>query len=281
MTTARKFAVFVLLTLAISLTSLAIAWNQGFRDMLGDSNLPPIFQLSIFGPGIAAVVCAILFERGSRMNALGLRFVPNRWWLAALLIPAALGAVYIATNLIAAGQNPLEPAGWTQALAAMAASDINGKFPNLAVAVVIMALVNTLSEELGWRGYLHHLWRPSGFVPAALGCGALQGMWHWPLVLLFGIGFTGNAAIDMAIYPLFTAMLGIWHSWLRERGRSVFAAGIFHGTFNVVASNSVGAGSYVVIALQLAGAVAICLSYRRAEKNAFNSSADSLSPMPT
>ena len=178
MTNARKTLVFLGLTFAISLTSLGIAWHQGMRDMMGDADSPPVFQLSIFGPAIAAILCTIAFERGERLRALGLRLIPNWWWLGALLLPAVFGAAYIGANLIAGGQSLLDPANWAKAMAAISNSDIGGRFPNLATALVVMVIIATLTEELGWRGYLHHLWLPSGFLAAALVPGIIQGVWH-------------------------------------------------------------------------------------------------------
>ena len=99
-------------------------------------------------------------------------------------------------------------------------------------------------------------------------------------MILFGIGFTGNTLADMALYPAFTAMLGIYHTFFRERGASVVAAGIFHGAFNIAGSNPLEAGSYAVTALVVLGAVAIALRYRRAWKKSRSSSAASASPMP-
>jgi len=280
MSNTRKTLVFLVLTFAISWTALAAAWQQGLRDMIGTANPPPVFQLSIFGPAIAAVICTLVFERGQRLKALGLRLIPNWWWLGALILPALLGAIFVGVNLIANGQSLFEPAGWSHGIAAMAESEIGRKFPNLGTAIVVMIIVNTLTEELGWRGYLHHLWRPSGFLPAALVPGIVQGVWHWPLVALFGIGFTGNTLIDMALYPLFTAVLGIYHTLFRDRGASVLAAGIFHGAFNIVGSNSVGPGSYAVLVVVVLGAAAIAHHQRRVLKNPRSNSAASASPMP-
>ncbi len=279
MSNTRKALAFLFLTFAISLTALAIAWQQGMREMLGNSNPPAVFQIAIFGPGIAAIICTLAFERGQRFKALGLRLIPNQWWIGALLLPALFGAILIATNLTLDGKSLLDADAWAAAVAAMATSKIIGNFPNLATALLVMIVVNTLTEELGWRGYLHHLLRPSGFLAASLVPGIAQGIWHWPLVILFGLG-TGNTLADMAFYPVFTAVLGIYLTLFRERGASVLAAGIFHGTYNIVASDNAGAAGYIVFAIMGLGAVAIVYGQRRSLKNSRNIRPASASPMP-
>ncbi len=280
MSNTRKSIVFLVLTFAISLSAVALAWQQGMREMIGNTSPPPVFQLSIFGPGIAAIICTLAFERGQRQKALGLRLIPNRWWLVALLLPVVFGGLYVCVNLVAAGKSPFDATGWAEAYRAMANSDIARTFPNLPTAIVVMIMVNTVAEELGWRGYLHHLWRPSGFLPAVLVPGIVQGVWHWPLAVLFGIGFTGNALADMALYPVFTAVIGVYHTLFRDRGASVIAAGIFHGAFNIVGSGNVAAGSYVTLAVMALGAVMIVWRYRRARKKSRSSPAACTSPIP-
>ncbi len=276
MSTTNKSVVFLGLTFALSWGVMIGAWALGFHN----NPVGAIFALtaSMFGPAIAALICAFAFEKGRRVEALGLRFKPNWWWLLAWLIPLALAATSVVLTLLLTGQTFADPA--TQTIASVAAQVGEAKadelrdMPYLGAlivggALVINPLFNTpiltFSEELGWRGYLHYLWRPSGFWRASLATGAIWGVWHAPAILLFGHNYPDNREIGAVIFVLFCVLLAPIMTLVRDRGGSVWAAGILHGTVNAVggltilALNNpsfpwggiVGIGGYVALAFSV------------------------------
>jgi uncharacterized protein len=137
----------------------------------------------------------------------------------------------------------------------------------ICASVIVGALVNapilTLTEELGWRGYLHDLWRPSGFWRASLGTGAVWGLWHAPAIWFYGLNYPDNAAIGLAMFIVWCMLLSPIMTLVRDRGGSVWAAGLFHGTINAVGgitlsvlsapvfpwNGIVGIGGFVALAL--------------------------------
>lgn len=243
------------------------------------------FIIFALGPAIAGLVMAFADRRSEPMTtALGIRVRPNRWWLVAWSLPAVLcfGAV-LATGL--AGFTLHEPAVIGDAMAHSPDYLNSGRTslpsgPLLYGILVLGALTlgafanmfGTLSEELGWRGYLWSRLRPLGFWRANLIIGLLWGVWHAPLILVGynypGLGF-GGVAMMIASCVLLAPIVGL----MRELGRSVFAASLFHGTLNAVASISMmllahprvawsGIGGWGGFTVMLVADIVIFLAYR-------------------
>lgn len=238
MTNGRKAIVFLGLTFGISWSAVVSAWVGGGREL---SDIPIVGNINVFSPSLAAVFCSMVFERGERLNALGLHFRPNRWWLWAALIAIALSALNVffraptapftllglkhTAGVVAAalGQNYTDAGGYLLHASAMA-----------PFALFAFAIFFTVSEELGWRGYLYHLWRPLGFWRYSLSVGVIWGIWHWPMIYLFGLNYPDHRAVGLIIFTLFSALLSVLMTLVRDRGRSVWAAGILHGVWNAV-----------------------------------------------
>ena len=104
----------------------------------------------------------------------------------------------------------------------------------LLKATLENGVVLTFSEELGWRGYLHNLWRGAGFWRASLGTGAIWGLWHAPAILLFGLNYPDDRGVGIGLFVAFCMLMSPILTFIRDRGASVWAAGIFHGTFNAL-----------------------------------------------
>ena len=196
------------------------------------------------GPAVSALVCTFAFEKGRRVEALGLRFKPNWWWLTAYLIGLALCATSVGltvlmsdrefgdlhTNLLLAAQQAGQDTSQLEALPLVPIV--------LVQALVVGALMNsvlTLTEELGWRGYLHGLWRASGFWRTSLATGVIWGVWHAPAIYLFGHNYPTEPVLGVGLFAVFCVLLAPIMTLVRDRGKSVWAAGILHGTLNAVA----------------------------------------------
>jgi uncharacterized protein len=271
---------------AKSIVFLAIAFMLSWSVAIGAhfagwSRGGPMTTLALVammaGPAIAALICAVAFDKGRRIAALGLHFRPNWWWLAAWAIPLALAAgAVIATILLS--DRAYADIGETSRLAAEArGQDLSQVPPALlstpfivSMAITLGALINapilTFTEELGWRGYLHDLWRPSGFWRASLGTGLVWGLWHAPAIYFYGLNYPQDRGLGIGLFTLYCMLLSPIMTLVRDRAGSVWAAGIFHGTFNAVGgltlgmiSNSVfpwngivGIGGFLALALGVA-----------------------------
>lgn len=284
MSVRNKSLLFIAVTFAVSWAIVIGGWAAGLHENQQLAVL--VIALSMFGPAVAAITCAVLFEKGRRVEALGLRAKINWWWLLAWLIPIALAALAVGLTLMFSA-NSFVPLGKAVIAAAPAeqAASLNQLGPDalgaivLAQALLIGPLINTLiltfSEELGWRGYLWDLWNKIGFWRASLATGAIWGVWHAPAILLFGHNYPHDRLIGAPLFVLFCVLLSPIISHLRAKGGSVWVAGVFHGTFNAVAgltvislsapafpwNGMVGIGGFLALA---AGLGLVALTRRRA-----------------
>lgn len=245
MSTTSKSIVFLAITFAISWGVVIGGWALKLNE--NPNMLTPVLAASMFGPSIAAFICAMAFEKGRRAASLGLRFKPNLWWLAAYAAPIAIAAASVGLSIAFGGSSLVDlGAGvitMVEQVAPEQADQVRALAPILTPLILLQALVFgalinavilTFSEELGWRGYLHDLWRGAGFWRASLGTGVIWGLWHAPAILFFGLNYPDNRAIGVGLFVAFCALLSPILTFIRDRGASVWAAGIFHGTFNAV-----------------------------------------------
>jgi membrane protease YdiL (CAAX protease family) len=279
MSVANKSIVFLLLTFIVSWSVAIGGWA------LSAHNSPLTSMATLFammmGPAIAGVICAFAFEKGRRVEALGLKFRPNWWWLGAWLIGLALSVLSIAVTVLFSDRTLVDPVVNVRAMMEAQGQDTSqlDAVPFLGLIMIVQAAllgpainsVLTLSEELGWRGYLHHMWRASGFWRASLATGVIWGVWHAPAILLYGHNYPEQRGLGVALFTLFCVLLSPLFTLVRDRGASVWAAGILHGTINamggltaIVLSNPafpwngiVGIGGFVALALALAAIAAM------------------------
>jgi uncharacterized protein len=221
MSVTKRAALFLGIALVVSWPALFIGWLQG-QSLMSSAYVGPMM---IAGPLVGASICTITFERERRMDALGLRFTPNWWWIAALLLPLAVGALSMALTILLSDRSIISI---DEAIARGEQEwgrDID--VASVAVLGIQLFVFLTVTEEVGWRGYLYHLWRPSGFWRTSLAIGLVQGVWHLPVVL-FSPGSTSDRLLLAALYPLFGLLWGPAITVLRDRGRSIWATGLFH-----------------------------------------------------
>jgi len=277
-------------TLRKSLTFLGIAFLFSWGALIGafaltlNRTVPPAVILTIMmaGPAIAAIACTFLFEKGRRLDALGLRFTPNIWWLWAWLIPIAIAIISVIATLVLSDRTYVDAGAATIAAVETQSPDQAAQMrdiPQLGLVIILAAAILgaaintpilTLTEELGWRGYLHDLWRPFGFWRATIGTGVVWGLWHAPAIVLYGLNYPTHPWPGVALFTLYCVLISPALTLVRERGGSVWAAGIFHGAFNAVGgltlitlsdpsfpwNGIVGVGGFVAAALAFAGVAA-------------------------
>jgi membrane protease YdiL (CAAX protease family) len=272
MTTTRKSAIFLLIAFAVSWTIAIGAHFAGFSQ--SPQMVVPVLALMMTGPAISALICVFAFEKGRRAEALGLKFKPNVWWLWAWLIPLAIAAAAVAITVLMSDRTYVDIGEATRQAAEAQGQDLSTAPPFLlstafivGASVVLGSLINapilTFTEELGWRGYLHDLWRPSGFWRASLGTGFVWGLWHAPAIYFYGLNYPANRELGLALFVLFCMLMSPIMTLVRDRAGSVWAAGLFHGTINAVGgltivaisnptfpwNGIVGIGGFVALAL--------------------------------
>jgi membrane protease YdiL (CAAX protease family) len=276
---------FLVLTFGYSWGVFLFAVHRGlFHNGVGIAEFPYLVAY-MAGPAIAALIVGAATRRSAPFFAvLGLRFRPNGWWLLAWVLPIVLcfGAVTL-SSFTGISLNDPEAAGRAilksaQHFGGRTPAPINGAllfYALLAAAATLGALINmfgTLTEELGWRGYLWSKLRPIGFWPTNLIVGTIWGIWHAP-VIYAGFNYPGAGWYGVAMMTLFCVLLAPSVGLVRELGRSVLAAGLFHGTLNAVAGVSLfllathpvfwnGIVGWMGMALMLAADISILAFYR-------------------
>ncbi|MGH6950329.1 MAG: CPBP family intramembrane glutamic endopeptidase [Vitreimonas sp.] len=288
MSVSKKAAIFLLLTFALSWSASIGGWAAGAATQpLG---VWASLTLMMAGPALAALTCAVLFEKGRRIEALGLRLRPNWWWLFAYLIALALAALSLGATLLLSDRTLGDLGANVLLMAEQAGQDVSAAraISNLSALIVFQAVVLgapinsiilTFTEELGWRGYLHGLWRSSGFWRASLATGAIWGVWHAPAIYLFGHNYPDHRVLGVGLFTIYCMLLSPLMTLVRDRGRSVFAAGILHGSINAVAgltilslsrqdfpwNGLVGIGGFIALAIAV---VLVALVQRRPQVEA-------------
>lgn len=233
-----RAGLYLAITFGISWTVLIVAWLNGARDIGSAAVASQLFTL---GPPIAALTCAFLFEKGERLAALGLRLRPDRWWLASLHLGFLLvgysqtvGAIFPVAAFDQSVDIPANLALLLDIPASQVPTGTGSLVLIFCAFVAGFAIMFTLTEEMGWRGYLYWQWRSLGFWRFSLLQGAIWGIWHWPMVILFGMIFADNRLIALVFYPLNLMALSPLMTLLRDRGGSIWAPGILHGTLNAI-----------------------------------------------
>jgi uncharacterized protein len=139
----RKLITFLLITFATSWSLSAAAWALELEKRY-ELNIAVLEILIMFCPAFGAVICALLFEpAGTRKLALGLLWRPSWWWLVAWLGAISIGALSVLFTVLLSNYKFVIDAALFLAC--------------ILLCSIIGSLLFTLSEELGWRGYLYHL----------------------------------------------------------------------------------------------------------------------------
>lgn len=234
---------FLLIAFGFSWAVAALIWRL---DAMGD---PLLYMALAFvfmcGPGLAALICALRYDGGRRLRALGIALPFNITLVWAWLIPIALVALAMAVDLILGPVRFADPAARLSEILAAQGQDA-AALPMPMETLVIVQIVSllligpalnavlTLSEEFGWRGWLWDRWRPLGFWRGNLAIGAVWGAWHAPLIAL-GHNYPGLPLWGPVLMIVLTTLTAPLIGWVRERGGTVFHAGLFHGAFNAAA----------------------------------------------
>lgn len=221
--------------------TFGLSWGAYLLFYLLGGGLEAAPQATLFGllymwiPGLVA----LYFARREGVS-LGLSLRPNRFWLFAWLFPVILTLLSVPLSL------PFAP--WRglldlyQGLPPEAAALPKPLMFLLVLLSALLAgatvnLLAALGEELFWRGYLWERLRERGFWPASLEIGFYWGLWHAPLVLA-GHNYPREPLLGVPMMILFTLLLTPALLWVRERGGSVLAAALLHGTLNALAGLS-------------------------------------------
>ena len=239
----RGLCTYLLITFGFSWAVGAMIWKTGG---LGTPHALALMVVYMAGPALGALVTAWRYQPREIGQVLGLSVRPNLYWLWALVLPFVIVALSVLISMASPGVKLANPIAAFSALVAakggatIPLSPVTLFWLQMLVGVPIGIAINAivlLSEELGWRGWLWWRWRPMGFWSGNLAIGFVWGVWHAPLVIM-GFNYPGMPRTGPVWMVIFTMLLSPLIGWVRERGHSVFAASMFHGTMNAIAGLS-------------------------------------------
>ncbi|HYJ04443.1 MAG TPA: CPBP family intramembrane glutamic endopeptidase [Chthoniobacterales bacterium] len=277
---ARKIIVFLAL-------AYGIAWSVafGFFALGGRVNSGAFVAVAVFymfAPAMAAVITQKLIWK-EPLRDLGLRMPRMPWMVVAWLLPVMVVVVALAFSLAVPGVSLVTGfEGFIATLAdkvppehlAQMKKDLGqtilatpGVLLFLSVGQVLVAgptinAIVALGEEFGWRGLLMHELKSLGFWRSSFVIGFFWGLWHLPLIVN-GYNYPGYPILGPAMMTLLTILLSPLIGYLTWRAGSVYAAAVFHGTFNAAATLAIflSGGTVLVVGMTgLAGMLALLLA---------------------
>lgn len=201
----RFFALAFLVTYALQLPAVAAKFGILHTPV---EPLLPLAMLGIFGPAVAAIVVvhSESSSRGVRELFGGLRCSRAGWLyaLGGLAVPALALTALLGALRLAGREGPIV------------------YFPGLARVVV--GLVISLAEEIGWRGVAQpRLERRYGVVGAAGVTAMLWMLWHVPMFVGSGIPLSW-----LPVTALYFIGGSLVFGWLRRRTASLLPVVVAH-----------------------------------------------------
>jgi membrane protease YdiL (CAAX protease family) len=233
------------------LFTFASSWIPAWilRDVWRADELPtlarfivcPVMYAVTMGwqPLAGALIVRSMLEPFDRMDA-GLRRSAPRWITLAVLLPllAIAGATLLSELLQSKGlfghlTLQVSPTLWAL-IATIAAS----------TALLVVTYLQSLGEEIGWRGYfLVRTMELVGPWPGLICHGLAWALWYVPVVWIVGSAFDSSLLTALTL-SVTCVLVGIVLGWLRLRSKSIIPPTIANAVFTL------GAG----LPFQLAGA---------------------------
>ncbi len=243
--TRKKALQFIGLTFLLTYLYAFLYYISGGR-LSGTSGLI-IAIIYMYIPMTIAIVLQKYVNK-KPLKALGISFKPNKWFLAAWLIPLALAFLTLAISLLLPGiqfspamegmferfEGLLTPGQIQEMKNQFAASPIHPIYIAVAQGLIAGITINAVAafgEELGWRGYLQKQLEYLSFWKSSLAIGIIWGFWHAPLIIQ-GYNYPQHPIAGVFMMTVFTTLLSPIFSYVRIKARSVIAAAIIHGTLN-------------------------------------------------
>ena len=236
----KRIFIFVAITYGIMIAAVLALFLEG-----GLAPGPTVQLLvgipAMFAPALGNVATRLITREGWSNTFLR----PNlrhgwRFYLAAFILPLVAiflgGAIYF---LLFPGKLDLSM-GLARETGKISATDTVATVMGRELLGGLVALVYFTfliwGEEFGWRAYLLPKLMPLGARKAALLVGAVWGMWHWPMIYVYGqqygSDYWGAPVTGLLLFVLFTLSLSVVYTWLTLRTGSVWPATIAHAVHN-------------------------------------------------
>lgn len=246
MALARSHPVLSYYALVIAISWGAILVAAGPSGLFNSSANPAVLSQFIYvaalaGPSIAGVLTfGLVHGRAGLRELLTSVFrwrVGTRWYLVALLTaPVLMAAIIFALSLTSSAFVP----------AIVTADNRIG----LLMSGILMGLVVSFFEELGWTGFATpELRKRFGFLPTGAILGLIWGAWHYPLFSGSDPGTISPALYIAVLLFSFLIPFRILMVWVYDHTRSVFVVMLMHAPL--------AAGQTILLPTAIAGERAV------------------------
>ncbi len=189
--------------------TFVLTWGLQVPAVAAGERWIPLAALGIFGPLVAATWLTARAEGRAGVRALFARLRPRRDQWGSSLIAFALPAALLAAMLYA-----MRLAGHSGEL-----------LLNRGPATLVVGVVVSIAEEVGWRGYaLPRLRARYGAVAGSAILGVVWLVWHLPM-------FVGQGVPMSTLFPMLWMFVGgsLFFTWLDARtSGSLFVAVLAH-----------------------------------------------------
>ena len=216
--------------------------------------------LGVFGPGIAGIAMTYR-EQGKEgrrdfwRRVFDFRRISLKWHALILLLFPALHTISIGINHWLGG----DPPEFTFIKEAL-------NIPAGILVVVILYLLQSALEELGWRGYmldrLQAIWKP---LTSSLVLGIFHALWHLPLFWIVGTNQSRYlSGIDFTVFVVFVLAGSIYSTWCyNDNHRSTLAVILLHTVANLSLDTFLlpGTGEYIFKIVAAFGAALIAIAW--------------------
>jgi len=219
-----------------------------------------VMFLGTFGPGITGIIMTYREQgrEGGRdfwRRVFDFRRISLKWYALSLLLFPALHLIAIAINRWLGGDPP-----------AFAFIKEAQAMPAGILIIVILYLLQSALEELGWRGYmldrLQAIWNP---LTSSLVLGISHAFWHLPLFWIVGTNQSRYlSGINFSLFIVFVLAGSIYSTWCyNDNRRSTLAVILLHTIANLALDTFLlpGTGEYIFKIVTAFGAVLIAIAW--------------------
>ncbi len=234
------------------------------RDYQGSPLLLALVFIGIFGPGLAGIY--LTYRQDDRAGrddfwrrATDTHRIHLRWIIFMLVLWPVM---HLSANWLSAALGSAPP---PSELAGQVARQ-----PLFLVVVVVLYFLQSLLEDLGWRGYmlekLLHTWRPP---MAALLVGIFHAFWHLPFFFVVGTNqMKMGLGLDFWLFVAQAVSFSFYATWSYVgNSHSTLAAIVLHTIGNLCndfLTLAPGTPKFqIYTAFMIIGALLICLNWLR------------------
>jgi uncharacterized protein len=217
------------------LIAFTVAANY-FASRAGNS---PFASLAImWAPGLAAIAASIITRRS--LKHIGWKPWPVKWLAVGWLLPMIYAIPAYALVWIGGLGGVPSPRFIERARMILDMPTqphwllISYAFVFITIINLLPAMLLSLGEEIGWRGFLvPELTDWIGLRGAAVLSGVIWACWHLPGVLSGGYGATGTPkGYQVACFATMVVSTAVALAWLRMKSGSIWPVAIAHATHN-------------------------------------------------